>query len=63
MNKREAVAYAQVALHTLQNSANKYKITPAMLGMEMKSIFKLHDRPQIMIRATKILEKSGDSNV
>ena len=62
MNKKEAVAYAQVALHTLQNSANKDNITPAMLGMEMKSIFRFHDRHQVLIRASKILEKSGGSN-
>ena len=59
MNKKEAIAYAQVALHTLQNSANKDNITPALLGMEMKTTFKLHDRNQVLIRALKILEKSG----
>ena len=62
MNKKEAIAYAQVALHTLQKSANRDSITPAMLGMEMKSIYRLHDRQQVMIRATKILEKSGGFN-
>ena len=62
MNKKEAVAYAQVALHTLQNSANKDDITPNMLGMEMKAIFRLHDRQQVIIRATRILEKSGGCN-
>ena len=62
MNKKEAIAYAQVALHTLQTSANKDNITPAMLGMSMKSIFRLHDRQDVMIRATRLLEKSGGCN-
>ena len=62
MNKKEAIAYAQVALHTLQTSANKDNITPAELGMEMRTIFRMHDRQEVMIRATKLLEKSGDAN-
>ena len=55
MNKKEAVAYAQVALHTLQNSANKDNITPAELGMEMRTIFRLHDRKEVLVRATRIV--------
>ena len=57
MNKKEAVAYAQVALHTLQTSENKDNITTAMLGMKMREIFREHDRQQVMIRATGILGK------
>lgn len=44
MNKKEAVAYAQVALDYMQSSKYKGEITPAALGVEMKQCFKLYPR-------------------
>ncbi len=37
MNKKEAVAYAQVALDYMQSSKYKGEITPVTLGIEMKN--------------------------
>jgi len=61
--EKEAVACAQVALHTLINSANKYNITPAALGLEMETIFGLHDSNQISSRASEILNSFSGSNI
>ena len=44
MNKKEAVAYAQVALDYMQSSKYKGEITPVTLGIEMKQCFKLYPR-------------------
>ena len=61
--EKEAIAYAQVALHTLQNSANRYNITPIALGLEMQTIFTLHNSEQALIRAAEILENFGNYSV
>ena len=61
--EKEAIAYAQVAFYTLQNSANKYNITPAALGLEMETIFKLHDKKQILARATEIFNNFNSPNM
>ena len=60
MNKKAAIAYAQVALYTLQTSANRDNITPAMLGMEMKAIFRLHNRVDVLVRASKLLQEKSN---
>ena len=44
MNKKEAVAYAQVALDYMHSSKYKGEITPVTLGIEMKQCFKLYPR-------------------
>ena len=44
MNKKEAVAYAQVALDYMQSSKYKGEINPTTLGIEMKQCFKLYPR-------------------
>ena len=44
MNKKEAVAYAQVALDYMQSSKYTGEINPATLGVEMKQCFKLYPR-------------------
>lgn len=44
MNKKEAVAYAQVALDYMQSSKYTGEINPATLGIEMKQCFKLYPR-------------------
>lgn len=44
MNKKEAIAYAQVALDYMQSSKYNGEITPVTLGIEMKQCFKLYPR-------------------
>lgn len=44
MNKKEAVAYAQVTLDYMQSSKYKGEINPQTLGIEMKQCFKLYPR-------------------
>lgn len=44
MNKKEAVAYAQVALDYMQSSKYKGEINPITLGMEMKQCFRIYPR-------------------
>ena len=44
MNKKDAVAYAQVTLNYMQSSKYKGEITPITLGIEMKQCFKLYPR-------------------
>ncbi len=44
MNKKEAIAYAQVALDYMQSSKYTGKINPVTLGIEMKQCFKLYPR-------------------
>lgn len=43
MNKKQAVAYAQVALNFMQSSKYFGKINPENLGIEMKETFKLYN--------------------
>lgn len=44
MNKKEAVAYAQITLDFMQSSKYTGKITPDILGIEMRQAFKLYPR-------------------
>ena len=44
MNKKEAVAYAQVTLDYMQSSKYTGKINPKAFGMEMRQCFKLYPR-------------------
>jgi len=44
MNKKEAVAYAQIALNFMQSSKYNGEINPDTLGIEMKQAFKLYPR-------------------
>lgn len=44
MNKKEAVAYAQIALDYMQSSKYTGEITPRALGIEMKQAFRLYPR-------------------
>ena len=43
MNKKHAVAYAQVALNFMQSSKYSGDITPENLGIEMRETFKLYN--------------------
>lgn len=67
MNKKEAVAYAQIALDYMQSSKYNGEINPETLGMEMKQAFKLYSRSIVLniadsqIKANRRIEniKSG----
>lgn len=48
MNKKEAVAYAQITLNYMQSSKYQEEITPDTLGIEMKQCFKLYPRNLIL---------------
>ena len=62
MNKKEAIAYAQVTLDYMQSSKYTSKINPENLGIEMKQAFKLYPRDIVFnvaksqIQSSKILE-------
>lgn len=44
MNKKEAIAYAQITLDFMQSSKYIGEITPDTLGIEMRQAFKLYPR-------------------
>ena len=50
MNKKEAIAYAQIALESL-NRTNNTNLSLADLGMNMKSAFRLYNREMALITA------------
>ena len=59
MNKKEAVAYAQITLDFMQSSKYKGKLTVEAFGMERRQCFKLYPRNIVLgiadakIQATK----------
>lgn len=48
MNKKEAIAYAQVTLRYMQSSKYTAELNPQNLGIEMKQCFKLYPRNIIL---------------
>lgn len=48
MNKKQAVAYAQVTLDYMLSSKCDSEVTPEILGIEMKQCFKLYSRDIIV---------------
>ena len=50
MNKKEAIAYAQIALESM-NITNNTNLSLADLGMNMKSAFRLYNREMALITA------------
>lgn len=44
MNKKEAIAYAQITLDFMQSSKYNGEINPDTFGLEMKQAFKLYPR-------------------
>ena len=44
MNKKEAVAYAQITLDYMQSSKYQGELSPETLGFEMRQAFKLYPR-------------------
>lgn len=69
MNKKEAVAYAQIALENMNHTYGT-NLSLADLDMNMKSAFSLYDRKMALITAdAKVYaekkleaEKAGDDN-
>ena len=71
MNKKEAVAYAQITLGYMQSSKYKGVLNPDTFGLEMKQAFRLYPRNLVLnIVESKLYAKSrleamlkgGDSN-
>jgi hypothetical protein len=48
MNKKEAVAYAQITLDYMQSSKYNGEIDPDTLGIEMKQCFKLYSKDIVL---------------
>jgi len=48
MNKKEAVAYAQITLDFMQSSKYNKEITPENFGIEMRQAFKLYSRDIVL---------------
>jgi len=48
MNKKEAVAYAQITLDFMQSSKYDKEITPENFGIEMRQAFKLYTRDIVL---------------
>lgn len=59
MNKKQAIAYAQMALHTIQNSANgDFKVKELNIfdfGEEIKIMFELYPLQEIEKKIERIL--------
>ena len=71
MNKKEAVAYAQVTLNHMQGSEYENEINIETLGMEMRQAFKLYPKNLIVTiadsqiqsaRKLKAMKNGSDSN-
>lgn len=56
MNKKEAIAYAQISLDFMQSSKYTDEITPETLAIEMKQAFKLYPRNIVLMMANNMLE-------
>ena len=55
MNKKQAIAYAQIALETMLRSDYKNKMNIQNLGIEMKQAFRLYNRDMAIITADSII--------
>ena len=71
MNKKQAIAYAQITLNFMQSSKYTGEITPETFGIEMKQCFRLYPREIVTAiadaqiksaRAIKTIENECDSN-
>ncbi len=64
MNKKEAIAYAQITLDYMQSSKYNGKITPETFGMEMRQAFKLYPRNLVLaIAESKISAERALNNL
>lgn len=63
MNKKEAIAYAQIALNYMQSSKYTGEVSPKDLGIEMKQCFKLYPRNIVLNIANSQLQASKKLNI
>lgn len=56
MNKKKAIAYAQITLDYIQSPKYTSKITPKNLGIKMKQAFKLYTKDIATIIAHSMIE-------
>lgn len=61
MNKKEAVAYAQITLDSMQSSKYKGKLTVETFGMEMRQCFKLYPRNIVLGIADAQIQANKDT--
>ena len=61
MNKKQAIAYAQITLNYMQSSKYKGEINPKTLGIEMKQSFKLYNRDIVLSVANAQIQANKDS--
>lgn len=55
MNKKQAVAYAQIALETMLRSDYKNKLNLQNLGVEMRQAFRLYTRDMALVTADAMI--------
>lgn len=60
MNKKEAVAYAQITLDYMQSSKYKGKLNPDTLGVEMRQCFNLYSKDIALSIANSIVENEKE---
>ena len=60
MNKKEAIAYAQITLNYMQSSKYSGLINPETLGVEMKQCFKLYPRNIVLSITSAQLQASKE---
>lgn len=64
MNKKEAIAYAQVTLNFMQSSKYNGNISPKTFAIEMKQCFKLYPRNIIVgIAEAQCFAKDYSQNI
>lgn len=56
MNKKEAIAYAQITLNYMQSSKYEGELNPGTFAIEMKQAFKLYPKDVALIMAKSIVE-------
>lgn len=56
MNKKEAVAYAQITLDYMQSSKYTGELNPDLFGIEMKQAFKLYPKDVALMIARNIVD-------
>ena len=61
MNKKEAVAYAQITLNFMQSSKFKGEINLETFAIEMKQAFKLYPKDIAVMIANNMVETEKDS--
>lgn len=60
MNKKEAIAYAQIALNYLNNPDVKKEVNLQNLGIEMNCAFRIYSRDVALIMARSMVETENE---